>query len=144
MYDTDIGFNGPLYSNYREHQESLAMSYDRCHATLRRNIVGSDLPDLYYTVMDVKLGFLTDCIFEDALRDYDNAIFNGRYEYRPVDAVIGEADEAYQEFGTDYVGGSKQPMDTYLLRWGDRIVVLSLRQPPTKEHIAAIVEKLKP
>ncbi len=142
IYDTDIGFNGPLYSNYREHQESIAMSFDRCHATLRRNIVGSDLPDLYYSIIDVKLCFLTERIFQDALDEKDYAIFDGRYEYRPVDAGLWKADEVYQEFGTDYMGGSKQPMDNYLIRWGDRIVVLNLKEPPTEEQIAVIAGKL--
>lgn len=98
-----------------------------------------EVPDLGYTIIDIKATFLRDYIRQAVLNSrqdevHDGFVFTDHYE--PVDASIWGADEAYQVHWSDSV------LDTYLLFWDNRIVEIKFYWEPTVEQIATAAEIL--
>lgn len=101
---------------------------------------GSDAPELYYEVVDVKLPALFDLVLEDFLRvsDYEDELPpEERRQYQPTDDPAWGADRVYQLFRRD------KPLGDYLVCWGGRIVSLRADDILTAEQIAAAVQGLR-
>lgn len=141
LYEVDIDFGGSVYSNYRNIYDSILLRYDDCESTVREDISETTFTDVNYAVIDVKAAFLSDYVFEHYLDRYYNGRYNRLYEYREADASLWDADEAYSLYSQDSIDVWSDEY-SYLLRWGDRIVLINLDQPPTEEQIAIIAEKL--
>jgi len=133
---SDISGN---WSNEMDHQETGIVAYteyeQRALFTEPREV-----PNLSYTIIDIKATFLQDFIRQSILNSrqdevHDDFIFTDHYE--PVDASPWGADEAYQVHWSDSI------MDTYLLFWDNRIVEIKFYWEPTAEQIAAAAEILR-
>ena len=127
------------WSKEMDHQETGLISYteyeQRALYTEPREI-----PNLSYTIIDIKTTFLRDYIQQAVLNSrqdevYDDFIFTDHYE--PIDAAAWGADEAYQLHWSDSI------MDTYLLFWDNRIVEIKFYWQPTAEQIAKTTEILR-
>ena len=99
-----------------------------------------EVPDLGYTIIDIKAPFLRDYIRQAVLNSrqdeiLEDSIFTDHYE--PVDVAVWGADEAYQ------VHWSGTIMNTYLLFWNNRIVEIKFYWTPTTEQITAAAEILR-
>lgn len=138
LYDIDIDFGGEVYSNYRHIEESILLRYDDCESTVRKNLLETSFTDVYYTIVDVKASFLTSHILESRLSQYEHPRYDGEYWYKERVPELWQADEVYELRSKDW----RNTPNNYIIRWGDRIVELSLKQPLTDEHIAIIAEKL--
>jgi len=132
---SDISGN---WSNEMDHQETGIVAYteyeQRALYTEPREV-----PNLRYTIIDIKAAFLRDFIRQSILNSrqdevHDDFVFTDHYE--PVDASIWSADEAYQ------VHWSGTIMDTYLLFWDNRIVEIKFYWQPTAEQITKAAEVL--
>ena len=77
------------------------------------------LPELFYTVIDVKLAPLFDFCLQSTLRAED--LYG--IEYRETDPAPWGADRAWQLWDTE----DSTPRDSWLLVYGRRIVTLSAR-----------------
>lgn len=141
LYEVDIDFDGNIYSNYRNIYDSILLRFDECKSTVREDISETTFTDVNYSVIDVKAAFLGDYVFEYYLDRYEHERYNRQYEYREADASLWKADEAYSLYSQNSIDVWSDEY-SYLLRWGDRIVLLNLDQPPTDEQIAIIAEKL--
>ena len=128
------------WSKERDHQETGLISYteyeQRALWTEPREV-----PNLSYTVTDIKALFLRDYIRQAMLNSrqdevHDDFIFTDHYE--PVDAAIWDADEAYQLYWSDSI------MNTYLVFWDNRIVEIKFYWEPTAEQIEKAAEILMP
>ena len=100
-----------------------------------------EVPNLSYTIIDIKAAFLRDYIRQAVLNSrqdevHDDFVFTDHYE--PVDATIWDADEAYQLHWSDTI------MNTYLLFWDNRIVEIKFYWEPTTEQIVQAAEILQP
>lgn len=99
------------------------------------------LPNLKYSVVEVRLPFLRSIVERGLLRHVerynDPSIPELRDEYRPADASLWDAETAYRS----YWGGD--PSNQYLVCWPDRMVEIQFYWEPTPEQIAAAAEKLK-
>lgn len=98
------------------------------------------LRDLSYTVVDIKHPLLYDMVKQAMLNErqdevHGDVIFIDHYE--PIDPAVWEALAAYQLHWSD------STLDTYLVCWDNRIVVIKFYWDPTPEQIAIVVEKLK-
>lgn len=126
------------WSKEMDHQETGIVAYteyeQRALYTEPREV-----PNLRYTIIDIKATFLRDYIRQAVLNSrqdevLDDFVFTDHYE--PVDAAIWGADEAYQ------VHWSGTIMNTYLLFWDNRIVEIKFYWEPTTEQIAKAAEVL--
>lgn len=99
-----------------------------------------EVPNLSYTIIDVKVAFLQDFIRQSILNSrqdevHDDFVFTDHYE--PVDVSVWGADAAYQLHWSDSI------MDTYLLFWDDRIVEIKFYWEPTTEQMEKAAEVLR-
>lgn len=126
------------WSKERDHQETGLVAYteyeQRALYTEPREV-----PNLSYTIIDIKATFLRDYIRQAVLNSrqdevHDDFIFTDHYE--PVDASIWGADEVYQRHWSDSI------LDTYLVFWDNRIVEIEFYWEPTVEQIATAAEIL--
>lgn len=126
------------WSKERDHQETGLVAYteyeQRALYTEPREV-----PNLSYTIIDIKATFLRDYIRQAVLNSrqdevHDDFIFTDHYE--PVDASIWGADEVYQRHWSDSI------LDTYLVFWDNRIVEIKFYWEPTVEQIATAAEIL--
>ena len=124
------------------------MTHHDCGARVRYDYDDTwpavDYENITYFINDFNFSPLTDFVLDNFLSRYEHRRYNGCYEYRAVDAAPWSADEVWLQYGTEFNGGQKQPMDNYIIRWGDRLVELRLFAEPTQEQIAIIAEKLMP
>jgi len=98
-------------------------------------------PDLRYSIAEVKADFLFDVLLEAVLESSKDAWSEDIYgnvtydEFRKIDATPWGADAAYQEFsGAD-------PMSSYLLCYGNKIVEFDPDWDMTAEQMALMGEK---
>ena len=96
-----------------------------------------ELPDLDYTIVDVKLGFLYDFCKKELIGDRENHWGERQAVYEPEDAESWGAKEAWRLRNLEY--GVK---NQYLLLWEDRMVEIRLPEEPTEEQKKIIAEKL--
>ena len=126
------------WSKEMDHQETGIVAYteyeQRALFTEPREV-----PNLSYTIIDIKATFLRDYIQQAVLNSrqdevYDDYVFTDHYE--PIDPAIWGADEAYQ------LHWSGSIMNTYLLFWDTRIVEIKFYWEPTTEQITKAAEVL--
>ncbi len=146
LYDHVVPDN--VYSDYHFVEESIVLTSHECGSQLRFDYDNSwpnvDYKNLTYNITDFKLPFLQDFVLNKLLSQYEHRRYNGRYEYRAVDTEPWGADEVWEEYGTDYIGGTKTPMNNYIVRWGDRIAEIYIRMEPSDDDIRLIAERLTP
>lgn len=121
------------WSKERDHQETGLVSFteydQRALYTQPR-----DIPDLSYTITDIKVPFLRDYLRQTVFNSRQDEIHDGFVfadHYEPVDAAIWGADEAYQLHWSDSI------LNTYLVFWDNRMVEIKFYWDPTPEQIAA-------
>ena len=127
------------WSNEMDHQETGIVAYteyeQRALFTEPREV-----PNLGYTIIDIKATFLQDFIRQSILSSRQDEV-HGDYiftdHYEPIDATIWGSDEAYQLHWSDTI------MNTYLLFWDDRIVEIKFYWEPTTEQMVKAAEVLK-
>ena len=127
------------WSKEMDHQETGLVSYkeyeQRALLTEPREV-----PNLSYTIIDIKVPFLCDDIQQAVLNARQDEV-HGDYiftdHYEPMDTTIWGADAAYQ------LHWSGSIMDTYLLFWDNRIVEIKFYWEPTAEQIAKAAEILR-
>ena len=133
---SDIAGN---WSKEMDHQETALVSYteydQRALWTEPREV-----PNLSYTVTDIKAPFLRDYIRQAILNSRQDEV-HGDFiltdHYESVDASIWGADEAYQAYFSDAF------LNTYLLFWGNRIAEIKFYWEPTAEQITKAAEILR-
>lgn len=128
-----------IYSYELDRESSLLASQTEVRQDVRMD-VKTDLPDLRYEIVTC-LPFLRNLCRQEFLNQMTrwNDDIPQEYwdEYRPVDASLWGAEEAYQRYS------SGEPWDTYLVCWPDRIVEITFSWTPTTEQIAVAAEKLE-
>ncbi len=146
LYDHEVPDN--VYSDFHYVEESIVLTNHECGSRVRYDYDNSwpnfDYENLIYNITDLKVSFLRDHIINHLLIKYEHKRYDGRYEYRAIDTELWGADEAWQMYGTDYIGGKKNPMQNYVIRWGDRILELHLPSVPNDDDIRLIAERLAP
>ena len=102
---------------------------------------GSDVPELSYTISDVKFAPLYGVCLEDALKVYDyedDVPEEERAYWEKTDGAGWEADAVYRL----YRGG--QPwLNRYVICWEDRIVSVTFSWEITREQAAAAAAGLR-
>lgn len=133
---TEINAN---WSKEIDHQETGIVAYTE-HEQRALFTEPREVPNLSYTIIDIKATFLRDYIRQSVLNSRQDEV-HGDYvftdHYEPVDASVWGADEAYQLHWSDTI------MNTYLLFWDDRIVEIKFYWEPTTEQIAQAAEILQ-
>ena len=102
-------------------------------------IKGNQVPDLSYTITEIKVPFLYKFCKQSLLNEHQDEIgedFIFYDSYFQVDESIWKAKEAYQ------LRWSSSILDTYLICWEDRIVEIKFYWQPTEEQIAKVAEIL--
>ena len=127
------------WSKERDHQETglVASTEYRQRALFTEP---REVPNLSYTIIDIKVSFLRDYIRQAVLNSrqdevHDDFVFTDHYE--PIDPDIWGAEEAYQLYWSDSI------LDTYLLFWDNRIVEITFYWDPTEDQIATAAEILR-
>lgn len=102
----------------------------------------NDLPELSYTVTDVKFDCFYDMCKDSMLRRKQDEVIDGEvrsvYHYEPTDPAPWGAAEAYR------VRDNYGLTEHYLLCYEGRIVELDLWAPPTLEQMVTVGEKFSP
>ena len=99
-----------------------------------------DMPDLEYTITEVKLPFLYDFCKNSLLNKRKDEVVDGRVvfaeHYDQIDASPWQAKEAYRLY---WSGGY---IDHYLLCYENRIVEISFSWEPTTQQMAIVADRL--
>ena len=149
LYPDDLyGHDVPedVYSNYHFVDRSVLLTAHDCGSRVRydydRAWPNFDYESISYHISDFRYAFLRDMALKELLERYDHPRYDGRYEFRSIDPSPWNADEVWQMYGTEYIGGKKNPMDSFILVRGNRLVQLHLFDLPTDEQIAIIADRL--
>ena len=136
----DIQYDG--YIRERRSNESLLLGqfvmrqYPRFDAEHYRQ-----MPDLQYTITEVKLPFLYDFCKKSLLHDRQDEVVDGQVvladHYEQVDALTWRANEAFRLY---WSGGY---LDHYLLCYENRIVEITFSWEPTAEQMEIVADKLQ-
>lgn len=135
---TDVDYDG--YST----ELDTASTFLVTHRTARQEgrLDGPNVPELWYTVTDVHWKPVYGLCRRGLLREYaqynDPDVPEFWNEYRPTDAALWGAPEAYRQ----YTGGEAE--NQFLLCYPDRLVSIRFlgNWEPTAEQMAAVGEKL--
>lgn len=99
-----------------------------------------EMPDLEYTITEVKFSFLYDFCKNSLLNDRKDEVIDGRVvladHYEQVDASSWRANDAYRLY---WSGGY---IDRYLLCYENRIIEITFSWEPTSEQMAIVADKL--
>ncbi len=99
-----------------------------------------EMPDLEYTITEVKLSSLYDFCKNSLLNDRKDEVIDGQVvfadHYEQVDPSPWRANEAYRLY---WSGGY---MDRYLLCCKNRIIEITFSWVPTSEQMAIVADKL--
>ena len=135
----DIQYDG--YIRERQSDESLLLGrfvmrqHPRFDAEHYR-----EMPDLNYTITEVKLPFLYDLCRNSLLKDRQDEIVDGQVvfaeHYDQIDAAPWRANEAYRLY---WSGGY---IEHYLLCYENRIVEISFSWEPATRQMAIVADKL--
>lgn len=102
-------------------------------------IKGNQVPDLSYTITEIKVPFLYEFCKQSLLKEHQDEIgddFIFYDSYFSVDESIWKAKEAYQ------LRWSSSILDTYLVCWENKIVEIKFYWQPTEEQIVKVAEIL--
>ncbi|MBQ7800758.1 MAG: DUF2812 domain-containing protein [Oscillospiraceae bacterium] len=134
------GIESEDYSNYiREDRSFLVEKYV---ARQDAHVGDSELPDLRYVIVDVKLPWLYDTCLNALREQYTGWEYTDVYgnvyhdEFVEVDAAPWDADRVYQGYSGEY------PETEYILCYGDRIINIEFDWEPTAEQMRIVREKL--
>ncbi|MBQ7094280.1 MAG: hypothetical protein IJN84_07185, partial [Clostridia bacterium] len=110
------------YENYSTRNEIESTIFAAKSEIRQRGRIGDRVPDLEYTIIDVKMPFLYEAVFNDIWDDrdetHDEHVPDGHKSlYEEIDAASWKADRAYQLVSQEFGG-----IDHYILCYGDRIV----------------------
>lgn len=131
LMDTD--YDRYSYRWYADRTFLLAHYVGSQSAKLSGNIA----PEIYYTITDVKLPALFDLCLRDSLETYHYYFADGRRVTRQTDDPLWQADAVYQPTCDN------EPLNDYLVCWGNRIVTIHFDFAPTPSQIAVAAEKLR-
>ena len=144
FYDHEVPED--VYSNYHYVDRSILITHHDCGSRVRYDYDDTwpavDYQLISYFIDDFNSPLLRDFVLKSLLSRYEHQRYDGRYEFRTEDPELWNADAVWQMYGTEYIGGKKNPMDSFILVRGNRIVQLHLFEAPTQEQIAMIAEKL--
>lgn len=125
--------SSPLLAQYTAHQ------YASTHRIDAKEY--HDLPGLDYTITDVRAAFLFDLCKNRLLHADDPEPIEQEYgylnEYCPDDPAPWGAEEAWR-----FYWWKDEPLNRWLLVYGDRLVEIDLDWEPTTEQMATVGEKL--
>ena len=100
----------------------------------------AEMPDLEYTITEVKLLFLYDFCRDSLLNKRKDEVVDGKVvladHYEQVDASPWRANEAYRLY---WSGGY---IDRYLVCYENRIIEIAFFWEPTSEQMAIVADKL--
>ncbi len=146
LYDHDVPAD--VYSDYHYVDSSILLTNHECGSRVRYDYDNTWPNFIYeslsYDITDFRYNFLMDIALDSILSKYEHKRYDGRYEFRSIDPVPWDAEKVWQMYGTEFDGGTKIPMDSFVIVRGNRLVQLHLFDIPTEAHIATIVEKLAP
>ena len=131
------------YENYSTRNEVEYTIFAAKSEIRQRGRIGDRVPDLEYTIVDVKMPFLYEAIFNDIWDDRDETNDDFTPEghkslYEEVDAAPWKADRAYQLVSQEFGG-----IDHYILCYGNRIVEMVFYDfSPDEADKASAGEKL--
>lgn len=131
MMDTD--YDRYSYRWYADRAFFLAHYVGSQSAKLSGNIA----PEIYYTITDVKLPALFDLCLRAALETYHYYFADGSRVSRQTNDPLWQADAVYQPTCDN------EPLNDYLVCWGNRIVTIHFDFDPTPSQIAVAAEKLR-
>lgn len=135
----DIQYDG--YSRERRGNESLLLGQFIIRQHPRFNAEKYlEMPDLEYTITEVKLPFLYDFCKDSLLNDRKDEVVDGQVvfaeHYEQVDVSPWRANEAFRLYrGTEY-------RDRYLLCYEKRIIEIAFSWEPTLGQMAIVADKL--
>lgn len=133
LLETDFDYS----QSYREERSPALVHFEGREAPWRREEI-ADAPSLDYTAAVVKFPPIYDLCKNHLLHENDTrgtGFLPVKY-YAPTDPAPWGAEEAYR-FVMD-----GEPMNLYLLCYGDRIVRLQLDWEPTPRQMATVAKKL--
>lgn len=100
----------------------------------------AEMPNLEYTITEVKLPFLYDFCKNSLLNERKDEVIDGQVvladHYEQVDASPWRANEAYRLY---WSGGY---IDRYLVCYENRIIEIAFFWEPTSEQMAIVADKL--
>ena len=100
----------------------------------------AEMPDLEYTITEVKLPFLYDFCKNSLLNERKDEVIDGQVvlddHYEQIDASPWRANEAYRLY---WSGGY---IDRYLVCYENRIIEIAFFWEPTSEQMAIVADKL--
>ncbi len=136
IFDMDEEIKAEGYSNEKTVYDSVFLHQELCYSSALAYII--DAPDIHYGIIDVKMPFLTEHIFNSVVEHFKGTPLERSYEYRSSDPTPWNADSAYKVCSTysTYEGTE------YLIRWGERILTISCSEAIDEAQIAVIVEKI--
>ena len=135
----DIKYSG--YIRERRSDESLLMGQFvmRQHPRFDAEHF-SEMPDLEYTITEIRLPFLYDFCKKTLLNERKDEIEGGQVmfadHYELVDASIWQADEAYRLYW------SQGYLEHYLLCYDERIIEITFSWEPAPEQMAIVADRL--
>ena len=135
---TDVDYGG--YSTELDTASTFLVT--RRTARQEGRLDGPNVPELWYTVTDVHWKPVYGLCRRGLLREYaqynDPDVPEFWNEYRPTDAALWGAPEAYRQ----YTGGEAE--NQFLLCYPDRLVAIRFlgNWEPTAEQMAMVGEKL--
>lgn len=142
FYDHDVPAD--VYSDYHYVESSMLLTHHECGSRVRYDYDNSSPNSIYenlsYNIYDLHLGLLADPIMDNLLSKYEHRRYDNMYYYEKRDASLWKADEVYEL----ECSNPHEELDSYTIRWGNRIVQLALFDAPTEEQISMIVERLAP
>lgn len=137
----DISYDG--YIKERRSEESLLLGQFVMRQHPRFDAVNyKDMPDLEYTITEIKLPFLYDFCKDSLLSERkDEKTAEGQVDfydhYEPIDPTPWKAREAYRLYWS-----YGHFLDRYLLCYEKRIVEIVFFWEPTPEQMAIVADKL--
>lgn len=126
----------PDYSYECNVEETVFLTHSSYRQMAKLNDRG--IPNLKYSSTDFKMPFLYHFCLQSIFKDTEETALSSDWapHFKKVNPSLWEADAAYQK----YYG--KDPSPRYLLCYPDRLVTISLDEPPTLAQMSVIGEKL--
>lgn len=125
------------YSYVKDTEGSILVSRSECRQHPRLDAL--DMPQLEYTITDVKLSMLYPLCVNGILKKYESEEdIPEEYRDRLVkeDASLWSANEVYHLYSAG------EPQNRYVVCWSGRIVTINFSWEPTAEQISIVADRL--